>query len=248
MPSTSTTSSSTTTRSSPGCAACANKSPPSSTSCRRPTIASWPLATRSPPRNARLRASTQRSPATVGAGVRSQRPAGSSQRAAPEGAPDPGRPLGDSRAGRAGDPRLERRCVGPRTPARGARRDRGGQPDQTTCPTSGAGAMAHSHRAATTARARSASCCTAAVSSPARSTPQASRSGGTRAAATGSRLRELRPRLGLCRGLRWDTGGPGGGNGPRWWTVMRDDTSSFVARHPAGYWPARLYLAGQQWP
>jgi peptidoglycan hydrolase CwlO-like protein len=36
-------------------------------------------------------------------------------------------------------------------------------------------------------------------------------------------------------GLRFDTGGPGGGNGPRWSTVMRDDTSSFVARHPAGY-------------
>jgi cell wall-associated NlpC family hydrolase len=36
-------------------------------------------------------------------------------------------------------------------------------------------------------------------------------------------------------GLRWDTGGPGGGSGPRWSTVMRDDASSFVARHPAGY-------------
>jgi peptidoglycan hydrolase CwlO-like protein len=36
-------------------------------------------------------------------------------------------------------------------------------------------------------------------------------------------------------GLRWDTGGPGGGSGPRWSTVMRDDTSSFVARHPSGY-------------
>jgi peptidoglycan hydrolase CwlO-like protein len=36
-------------------------------------------------------------------------------------------------------------------------------------------------------------------------------------------------------GLRWDTGGPDGGNGPRWSTVMRDDTSSFVARHPSGY-------------
>ena len=36
-------------------------------------------------------------------------------------------------------------------------------------------------------------------------------------------------------GLRWDTGGPGGGNGPRWSTVMRDDTSLFVARHPPGY-------------
>ncbi len=34
-------------------------------------------------------------------------------------------------------------------------------------------------------------------------------------------------------GLRFDTGGPGGGNGPRWSTVMRDDTSSFVARHPS---------------
>jgi peptidoglycan hydrolase CwlO-like protein len=36
-------------------------------------------------------------------------------------------------------------------------------------------------------------------------------------------------------GLRFDTGGPGGGNGPRWSTVMRDDASSFVARHPSGY-------------
>jgi peptidoglycan hydrolase CwlO-like protein len=36
-------------------------------------------------------------------------------------------------------------------------------------------------------------------------------------------------------GLRWDTGGPDGGNGPRWSTVMRDDASSFVARHPSGY-------------
>jgi peptidoglycan hydrolase CwlO-like protein len=36
-------------------------------------------------------------------------------------------------------------------------------------------------------------------------------------------------------GLRWDTGGPGGGNGPRWSTVMRDDASSYVARHPSGY-------------
>src|SRR5262245_21524726 len=36
-------------------------------------------------------------------------------------------------------------------------------------------------------------------------------------------------------GLRWDTGGPGGGNGPRWSTVMRSDASSFIARHPAGY-------------
>jgi peptidoglycan hydrolase CwlO-like protein len=36
-------------------------------------------------------------------------------------------------------------------------------------------------------------------------------------------------------GLRWDTGGPGGGNGPRWSTVMRGDASSFVARHPVGY-------------
>jgi peptidoglycan hydrolase CwlO-like protein len=39
----------------------------------------------------------------------------------------------------------------------------------------------------------------------------------------------------LIAGLRWDTGGPGGGNGPRWSTVMRSDASSFVARHPAGY-------------
>ncbi|HET8592745.1 MAG TPA: hypothetical protein VFL56_03705 [Solirubrobacterales bacterium] len=36
-------------------------------------------------------------------------------------------------------------------------------------------------------------------------------------------------------GLRWDTGGPGGGNGPRWSTVLRSDTSGYVARHPAGY-------------
>jgi peptidoglycan hydrolase CwlO-like protein len=36
-------------------------------------------------------------------------------------------------------------------------------------------------------------------------------------------------------GLRWDTGGPGGGNGPRWSTVMRTDAASYVARHPSGY-------------
>lgn len=36
-------------------------------------------------------------------------------------------------------------------------------------------------------------------------------------------------------GLRWDTGGPGGGSGPRWSSVMRDDSSSFIARHPPGY-------------
>ena len=39
-------------------------------------------------------------------------------------------------------------------------------------------------------------------------------------------------------GLRWDTGGPGGGNGPRWSTVMRDDTSS-LRRAP----PSRLLAA-----
>jgi peptidoglycan hydrolase CwlO-like protein len=39
----------------------------------------------------------------------------------------------------------------------------------------------------------------------------------------------------MIAGLRWDTGGPGGGNGPRWSTEMRSDASSFVARHPDGY-------------
>ena len=39
----------------------------------------------------------------------------------------------------------------------------------------------------------------------------------------------------MIAGLRWDTGGPGGGNGPRWSTIMRSDASSYVARHPAGY-------------
>ena len=39
----------------------------------------------------------------------------------------------------------------------------------------------------------------------------------------------------LIAGLRWDTGGPGGGNGPRWSTIMRSDASSYVARHPTGY-------------
>ena len=38
----------------------------------------------------------------------------------------------------------------------------------------------------------------------------------------------------VIAGLRFDTGGPGGGNGPRWSTVMRE-TSGFVARHPAGF-------------
>jgi peptidoglycan hydrolase CwlO-like protein len=39
----------------------------------------------------------------------------------------------------------------------------------------------------------------------------------------------------MIAGLRWDTGGPGGGNGPRWSTIMRSDASSYIARHPAGY-------------
>jgi peptidoglycan hydrolase CwlO-like protein len=39
----------------------------------------------------------------------------------------------------------------------------------------------------------------------------------------------------MIAGLRWDTGGPGGGSGPRWSTTMRSDASSFVARHPTGY-------------
>jgi peptidoglycan hydrolase CwlO-like protein len=34
-------------------------------------------------------------------------------------------------------------------------------------------------------------------------------------------------------GLRWDTGGNGGGFGPRWHTDLRD-TTGYVARHPAG--------------
>jgi peptidoglycan hydrolase CwlO-like protein len=39
----------------------------------------------------------------------------------------------------------------------------------------------------------------------------------------------------MIAGLRFDTGGPGGGNGPRWSTIMRSDASSFITRHPAGY-------------
>ncbi|MGH2983796.1 MAG: hypothetical protein ACRDK5_06045 [Solirubrobacterales bacterium] len=39
----------------------------------------------------------------------------------------------------------------------------------------------------------------------------------------------------MIAGLRWDTGGPGGGSGPRWSTIMRSDASSYVARHPTGY-------------
>jgi peptidoglycan hydrolase CwlO-like protein len=39
----------------------------------------------------------------------------------------------------------------------------------------------------------------------------------------------------LIAGLRFDTGGPGGGNGPRWSSVMRSDASSFIQRHPSGY-------------
>lgn len=34
-------------------------------------------------------------------------------------------------------------------------------------------------------------------------------------------------------GLRWDTGGNGGGNGPRWHPDLRS-TAGYVARHPAG--------------
>jgi peptidoglycan hydrolase CwlO-like protein len=39
----------------------------------------------------------------------------------------------------------------------------------------------------------------------------------------------------MIAGLRWDTGGPGGGNGPRWSTVMRTDIASFIPRHPPGF-------------
>ncbi|MDX6607698.1 MAG: hypothetical protein QOD14_2238 [Solirubrobacterales bacterium] len=35
-------------------------------------------------------------------------------------------------------------------------------------------------------------------------------------------------------GLRWDTAG-NGADGPRWSTVMDENTADFVARHPAGY-------------
>lgn len=38
----------------------------------------------------------------------------------------------------------------------------------------------------------------------------------------------------VIAGLRFDTGGPGGGNGPRWSTTMRSP-SGFVARHPDGF-------------
>ena len=38
----------------------------------------------------------------------------------------------------------------------------------------------------------------------------------------------------MIAGLRWDTGGPGG-DGPRWSTVLNENTADFVARHPAGY-------------
>jgi peptidoglycan hydrolase CwlO-like protein len=38
----------------------------------------------------------------------------------------------------------------------------------------------------------------------------------------------------VIAGLRFDTGGTGGGNGPRWSTIMRSP-SGFVARHPDGF-------------
>lgn len=38
----------------------------------------------------------------------------------------------------------------------------------------------------------------------------------------------------VVAGLRFDTGGTGGGNGPRWSTIMRSP-SGFVARHPSGF-------------
>jgi len=38
----------------------------------------------------------------------------------------------------------------------------------------------------------------------------------------------------VIAGLRFDTGGTGGGNGPRWSTTMRE-TSGFTARHPSGF-------------
>ena len=38
----------------------------------------------------------------------------------------------------------------------------------------------------------------------------------------------------VIAGLRFDTGGPGGGNGPRWSTIMRS-TAGLMARHPDGF-------------
>ena len=38
----------------------------------------------------------------------------------------------------------------------------------------------------------------------------------------------------VIAGLRFDTGGTGGGNGPRWSTAMRSP-AGFVARHPSGF-------------
>ena len=38
----------------------------------------------------------------------------------------------------------------------------------------------------------------------------------------------------VIAGLRFDTGGPGGGNGPRWSTIMRSP-AGLTARHPSGF-------------
>ena len=173
----------------------------------------------------------------VGAGVRPQRAAGSPQRAAPARSTR-SRPTSRRSRRRPGTRPSTRTAMRsrPRTP-RSPSAARSRPPTRsTTFPTSGAGATAHSPRAATTARAPSASCCTAAASSPARSTPPASRSGATRAAATGSRSsRTAGHAWAYVAGLRWDTGGPGGGNGPRWSTVMSDDASSLRRAPPSGY-------------
>ena len=125
--------------------------------------------------------------AAVLAGLRAQRPPGRAERASREGAPDPARHLphpGTGRDGRQSTP-TGMPSRPPTLPSPSAVRSR--PPTRsTTCPTYGVGGTARSPRAATTARERSASPCTAAVSSPVRSTRPASRSGGSRAPAIGS--------------------------------------------------------------
>ncbi len=112
--------------------------------------------------------------------------------------------------------RMHHRKPGQRAGLRPRRRSRTRSKPPTRSPprpTSGAAATAPSNRPATTARARSATRCTAAVCWKARSTRPASRPGANPAPAVDHRLRQLRPRLDDHRRPRLrHRGGPG----PRW--------------------------------
>ena len=113
-------------------------------------------------------------------------------------------------------------------------------------PTSGAAATAPSNPRATTARARSASPCTAAACWKARSTRPASRPGANPGRARWITVYANASHAWMVvAGISFDTIG---GAGPRWHDPWATSPEGFVARHPAGLeraWPAHFGVLGR---